>query len=385
MAPQREVWRAPAISMRVYINTPSFHVRPFNTDWQYTRILGRLPEFVEALEIYHQEAWWNAARYNLSHLLTTSSQRLRLPLPSSWLLGVESKLSRRDLIRSKCDLVFSYGHFPTNASPVPVVFHTGATNGEELRRRGISEAKIERERSLKRRAAQDAALVTVNSSEAAANLSEFMPESVSKIRTVPFFLPHLEAVDDSSVIEKFREPELLRLVFVGREARRKGLPAVLEAFTKLNREMPGRLHLSVVSNFADGPVTLPDLPNLAWIPTVPREQVTQMLRRAHFLLMPSRYESYGWVYLEAMAAGAIPLASDSPIQREILADGACGLLVVPLAESIVEKLLPLLRNPEGMQSMARAALGRCTEVYLPHAVARRMRETFEEALQRKIS
>src|SRR5271170_4287774 len=108
--------------------------------------------------------------------------------------------------------------------------------------------------------------------------------------------------------------------------------------------MPGRLHLTVVSNFSDGKVALPQLPNLTLVQRIERDAVQKLMRSSHILLMPSRFESYGWVYLEAMAAGAIPVASDAPIQREILAGGRAGILTAPDAIKLEGALAPLLRD-----------------------------------------
>jgi glycosyltransferase involved in cell wall biosynthesis len=171
----------------------------------------------------------------------------------------------------------------------------------------------------------------------------------------------------------------MRLLFVGREARRKGLPEVLDAFKALDARLPGALELTVVSSLSDGEISIPRMPNLTHIAQLDREAVQLRMRESHFLLMPSHFEGYGWVYLEAMAAGAVPVASDAPIQREILANGAAGVLAAPDAARLEAALLPLLNHKSAIEQLAVQAWKRCREHYLPKPVAKRMSEVFEEA------
>lgn len=79
--------------------------------------------------------------------------------------------------------------------------------------------------------------------------------------------------------------------------------------------------------------------------------------QSHILLMPYLFEAYGWVYLEVMAAGAIAMVCDSPIQQEILADGDAGILIRPEAEVMTFALLKLLAHSEEMLPLAAQGMG----------------------------
>lgn len=86
-------------------------------------------------------------------------------------------------------------------------------------------------------------------------------------------------------------------------------------------------------------------------------------------LMPSRFESYGWVYLEALANGAIPLACDRPVQREILDNGNFGLLCKDDPLSISNRLVGVLSNPIGYAGQALRGRRHWLEHYSPGVVA----------------
>jgi phosphatidylinositol alpha-1,6-mannosyltransferase len=68
--------------------------------------------------------------------------------------------------------------------------------------------------------------------------------------------------------------------------------------------------------------------------------------------LPSRNEGFGLVYLEAMAHGLPCIGSTLDAAREVIADGATGLLVDPGdRRRLVEALVGLLRDPERRHRM----------------------------------
>ena len=154
---------------------------------------------------------------------------------------------------------------------------------------------------------------------------------------------------------------------------------VLDAFQALDARFPGRLELEVVTNFADGRLKTPSMPNLTLTGETSRDEIIHKMRAAHVMLMPSRFETFGWVYLEAMASGTIALASNQPPQREILANGAAGILVGPTGDDIVDALTPLVMEPHAMLRLALAGKQRVAEEYDPHVVARKFCELGKEA------
>jgi glycosyltransferase involved in cell wall biosynthesis len=116
----------------------------------------------------------------------------------------------------------------------------------------------------------------------------------------------------------------LRFLFVGREAHRKGLPATLKAIVPLLNENP-RMSFTIVSSLDDGYIEIPDLPNLRLLRETDRAEVLRLMAESHILTMPSSWESYGFVYVEAMSQACVPMALDRPIQRELI--GENGILV----------------------------------------------------------
>jgi|GEM_PF-131313 len=78
--------------------------------------------------------------------------------------------------------------------------------------------------------------------------------------------------------------------------------------------------------------------------------------RAEILAVPSDYEGFGIVYLEAMRAGLVPVASARGGAAELLRDGVDGILVDPdRPEDLEGALVRLAADPDEAERLARSA------------------------------
>lgn len=78
-----------------------------------------------------------------------------------------------------------------------------------------------------------------------------------------------------------------------------------------------------------------------------------LLRRAWVMCLPSAYEGFGRPYAEAMAAGTAVVASPNPGAREVLRDGAFG--VIARDEELPQALVRILESPDERNRLIRAA------------------------------
>src|SRR3954447_15574623 len=119
----------------------------------------------------------------------------------------------------------------------------------------------------------------------------------------------------------------LRIAFVGQAVERKGLPVLLRAFEALRREVPAEL--IVIGSTADelAPL-LVDGEGVIALGRVDDATKERALRDADLLCAPSLGgESFGMVLTEAFAAGTPVVASDIAGYRDVVTDGADGVLV----------------------------------------------------------
>jgi len=129
-----------------------------------------------------------------------------------------------------------------------------------------------------------------------------------------------------------------RLLYVGRLAPIKGLETLLDAMARL-RASGTPVHLSIVGGDADEPLNghegalrarLARLDlggTVTFVGAQPQERLRAWYVAADATVLPSHYESFGMVALEAMACGIPVVASRVGGLQTTVRDGVTGLLV----------------------------------------------------------
>ena len=201
--------------------------------------------------------------------------------------------------------------------------------------------------------------------------------SEQRVRVLPLFEPHLPASDRVPVRPDARVGQgPLRVLFVGREARHKNLPGLLAA-RRLLAARGLEIALTVVSELRDGPIEVD--PGVTLIGPLSAREVFARMQRCDVLCVPSFRESYGMVFIEALAAGAAVVAPDAPIQRSML--GAAGTYATPEDVASIADALAGLVDDE--VRAARVAAGRALyrARYAPDVVAAAFEDALREAVR----
>jgi glycosyltransferase involved in cell wall biosynthesis len=99
-------------------------------------------------------------------------------------------------------------------------------------------------------------------------------------------------------------------------------------------------------------------------------------------VFPSRYENFPVSLLEALAAGCPTVATAVGGIKEIIVNEYNGLLAEPSAESIADKVLALIDNPEKMQLLSKNAIKDCTERFSPKVIAAQTIDYYRSVLAR---
>jgi len=186
-----------------------------------------------------------------------------------------------------------------------------------------------------------------------------------------------------------REPKLardgLRILFVGRDDVRKGLPVLLSAFAGLREHVPARLELIGASTEAVEPLVA-DLngstEDVEFLGSVDDAELWRRLHGADVLCAPSLGgESFGMVLIEAFAAGTPVVASDIAGYRQVVRHGREGILVPPGRPlELAEALRSLWLDPARRTQMGIAARARSADFSWPR-VAERVVQVYEQACE----
>lgn len=177
----------------------------------------------------------------------------------------------------------------------------------------------------------------------------FVPGGVNTNRFYPRTEPH-PGID----------PDKISLLYVGRLGPRKGIDRALHAVAQVDypdlefvivgsgrleprlRELAVNLGISEQVNFAG---------------TVPyfSEELVQLYSAADIFILPSEYEGFGLVLLEAMACGTPVIGTAIGGIPTVIDDEETGFLVPPTVDGVATALSRLVGNPDQRAEMGRTA------------------------------
>ena len=344
--------------VRVRLTMPAWTVhRSTDRIYIYERFARLAHDY--RLQFYAADQWQYVAAWNARYLA-------RRGLGLFGLNADATVLTPRLWGAAPADVVFSYGCFPKDIDDTPVLWeHTFApqlgANGDDW---------IQHWRAVGTAVADRATQVVTATTVSADWFIRAFPRNAAKIHVVPYYMPHLAPIDEACLDAKVADNGRVRCVFVGKEARRKGLPVLVEAWQKLDLATRSTLDVKVVSAMIDGAVAIPD----EWEQCDHVPDVQAVMRAAHVLVFPSRLEAFGLVLVEAMASGCLPLTTSAPIQRSIVGPEA-GVFVDPSDASALASALTLLVRDRGrLEHGMRASRLRFIQEYHPDHVGQRYSE-----------
>lgn len=191
-----------------------------------------------------------------------------------------------------------------------------------------------------------------------------------------------------------RDDRFIDVLFTGRFEARKGIDVLLQVIPSLCAEFKRARFILVGeerpqpdgSNFASRFRTLhshaPFRDRVIFAGKVSDAEIEQYLAQCEIFAGPSRYESFGLVFVEAMMFGKPAIGCRVGGMKEVIDDGVTGLLAEPGdAESLRAALATLLANPEKRASMGKAGRARFLENYTREKLADRTLEFYRHVLR----
>jgi glycosyltransferase involved in cell wall biosynthesis len=161
-------------------------------------------------------------------------------------------------------------------------------------------------------------------------------------------------------------------LFVGNKYELKGVPTLLEAWSLVRQELPDALLwiVGVDRPRRDGE----DLHSVQWFGYInDRQRLEQLYADATLFVLPTQFEAYGQVVVEAMGKGLPCVTTDVGALPELVEDGRTGTVVKPRdPEQLAAALVSLLTDPERAERFGRAGYAKASTELTWQAVARRM-------------
>ncbi|RLC74321.1 MAG: hypothetical protein DRI61_16895 [Chloroflexi bacterium] len=180
------------------------------------------------------------------------------------------------------------------------------------------------------------------------------------------------------------------VLFGGRFSKEKGLDCLIRAYSRLKEELQREYKLVLVGS---GPekAKLQKLASklgmkdrLNFIPWLHSEAFIKKISNCSVFVLPSLYETFGIVVLEAMALGKSVIASDIPGPQDIITHGHDGFLFEKGNAYELKKYLELCLSDKKLRTkMGKNARKTVEERYTFEKIADRYINLFEMLLEEK--
>jgi glycosyltransferase involved in cell wall biosynthesis len=178
--------------------------------------------------------------------------------------------------------------------------------------------------------------------------------------------PQAPQLERTRVAHRAREKGPLRILFVGNLIARKELHTLLSALGQLSRDS---WQLDVVGSPDIEPAYSEHIhkiietnrlaKNVRLHGVLVREHLIRLYEQSQLLAVPSSYEGFGIVYLEAMQFGLPSIAGNVGAAHEIVTHEVDGFLVPPgNAAAVASHVQTLIEDRERLENMSMAALDR---------------------------
>jgi glycosyltransferase involved in cell wall biosynthesis len=143
-------------------------------------------------------------------------------------------------------------------------------------------------------------------------------------------------------------------LFIGKELFRKGGDLLLNAFARTRNSVPDARLLFLTADPIPSELPLNGVEVIK--PTWKRESIAALYRRSHFLVLPSRLETWGDVLLEAMGYGLPCIGVCGQAMEEVIDDQENGLIVHPEnVQALAEAMTSLFQNTQLRKCLGQAA------------------------------
>ncbi len=194
------------------------------------------------------------------------------------------------------------------------------------------------------------------------------------------------SITDAQLKEAYNIPTgTVVITYLGRQEAFKGIPVLLEAFLK--RSPAESLNTQLFICGASSSYT-PELKkiannnsNIRLFCDITELQKTEILRVTDVLVLPSKEESFGIVFLEGWSFSKPVIGAGIGAIASIIEDGKDGLLFKPDdADDLAEKLTTLISNQPLRQTLGNNGNTKFKENYTWDIVAKKFRAVYEEAI-----
>ncbi|GAB5559646.1 MAG: hypothetical protein SynsKO_12930 [Synoicihabitans sp.] len=193
--------------------------------------------------------------------------------------------------------------------------------------------------------------VVVASEFTRSTLQRFPRKLAAQVSVIPYGAP--AAISETNLKERLlqRSDGPLRVLFIGGLSQRKGLSYLFESIAQLG----STAELTVVGRPAGSSCAALEkgLAATNYYPSLPHSELFQLMENQDVLVLPSLFEGFGLVLLEAMAKGLPIVATEHTAAPDFISSAQEGI-IVPIrdADALAQAFLDLSEDRSRRESMA---------------------------------
>jgi len=239
----------------------------------------------------------------------------------------------------------------------------------------------------------------VKNATAVRAISDAIAETMRDLYGIAFALGQLFVTPigmaDRSVGKKFeRQERFVNVLFAGRFENRKGIDVLLDVipplcmqhkkarFILVGEDRPRADSNTFAAEFRARHARASFLDRVIFAGKITDAELERHLAQCDVFVGPSRYESFGLVFLEAMMFGKPVVGCRVGGMKEIIVDGVTGLLVEPGdPETLRAALASLLADSAKRAAMGQAGRARYLAHYTREKMTERTLEVYRELLR----
>lgn len=371
--------------MKVFINFPeNWSRKHWNTDINYLNNLCSLPDYIP-IEVSWNNSWFLPKAVSWLSRLTKTRFNQYLP---DFFSGRYIPINKSQF--NDCDIFYNFWLRPIfwgvdKKIPTILRFHYTTLRFQKSIFTGKKdeEAYLKYHKELEKDLPAYNALV-LSTRRSLERFKQDFKDFGDKAHYIPFFLPNTNYVSEDFVKNKMMNTEPINLLFVGRDGQRKGLFELLKAISSLDMRDRKKVNLTIVTQIPVSSIFLPDDAKVHLSPTVNNHEVLKLMQQAHVFCLPTLSDSYGIVFIEAMANGCALLADDDEPRQEMVMDNDCGICVNPQNTFHLKKSLEyMINNREAVHKFGINAVKAFRENYDPHIVSQQYSMLYKNVIMRK--
>ena len=185
----------------------------------------------------------------------------------------------------------------------------------------------------------------------ASTLKDF-PGKLPPVQVIPYGFPAVGAGRDY-IDHTDRQP--VKLLFVGSLSQQKGIANLFKAVDAIGSSVS----LTVIGRKGneDCPALNTELAKHRWIPSLPHQDILNIMREHDVLVFPTLFDGFGLVISEAMSQGTPVIATFNSGAPDLIKHGENGWLVEAGSTAALQAIIEnLVKNPEAIVKAGRAAM-----------------------------